>query len=107
MIKKGLHLAGLTFAYHVIQFRVSEYCFSCAIFGENLLSFGECNTLDPCNAIVLDKNYVFPVTSLKDFYFNSALNIHSRTNPVGIYMFKVNNRNTREMCEICSKCFYC
>ena len=24
-------------------------------------------------------------------------------NPVGIYMFKVNNRNTRIRCEICSK----
>ena len=23
--------------------------------------------------------------------------------PVGIYMFKVNNRNTRTKCEICSK----
>ena len=23
-------------------------------------------------------------------------------NPVGIYMFKVNNRNTRTRCEICS-----
>ena len=23
--------------------------------------------------------------------------------PVGIYMFKVNNRNTRSKCEICSK----
>ena len=25
------------------------------------------------------------------------------TYPVGIYMFKVNNRNTRTRCEICSK----
>ena len=25
------------------------------------------------------------------------------TSPVGIYMFKVNNRNTRTRCEICSK----
>ena len=24
-------------------------------------------------------------------------------NPVGIYLFKVNNRNTRARCEICSK----
>ena len=24
-------------------------------------------------------------------------------NPVGIYMFKVNNRNTRTRCKICSK----
>ena len=27
----------------------------------------------------------------------------SRTFPIGIYMFKVNNRNTRIRCEICSK----
>ena len=26
-----------------------------------------------------------------------------RNNPVGIYLFKVNNRITRTMCEICSK----
>ena len=26
-----------------------------------------------------------------------------RTNPAGNYMFKVNNRNTRARCEICSK----
>ena len=25
------------------------------------------------------------------------------TNPAGNYMFKVNNRNTRTRCEICSK----
>ena len=25
------------------------------------------------------------------------------TNPAGIYLLKVNNRNTRKMCEICSK----
>ena len=24
--------------------------------------------------------------------------------PVNIYLFKVNNRNTRKRCEICSKC---
>ena len=26
-----------------------------------------------------------------------------QTNPAGIYLFKVNNRNTRTRCEICSK----
>ena len=26
-----------------------------------------------------------------------------RSNPAGIYLFKVNNRNTRTRCEICSK----
>ena len=27
--------------------------------------------------------------------------------PANNYLFKVKNRNTRKMCEICSKCFYC
>ena len=27
----------------------------------------------------------------------------SSTDPVGIYLLKVNNRNTRTRCEICSK----
>ena len=30
-------------------------------------------------------------------------NASGQTAPVGIYMFKVNNRNTRTRCEICSK----
>ena len=29
--------------------------------------------------------------------------ISMKNNPVGIYMFKVNNRNNRTRCEICSK----
>ena len=29
--------------------------------------------------------------------------ISSHTSPVGIYLLKVNNRNTRTRCEICSK----
>ena len=28
---------------------------------------------------------------------------HGDINPVGIYLLKVNNRNTRTSCEICSK----
>ena len=27
----------------------------------------------------------------------------TRSNPAGIYLFKVNNRNTRTRCEICSR----
>ena len=30
-------------------------------------------------------------------------NGHLRLNPAGIYLLKVNNRNTRTRCEICSK----
>ena len=37
-------------------------------------------------------------------FFMGSLNVDSLlTYPVGIYMFKVNNRNTRTRCEICSK----
>ena len=42
-------------------------------------------------------------------YLLSLVGKHSRepqmkrTNPAGIYFFKVNNRNTRTRCEICSK----
>ena len=28
--------------------------------------------------------------------------IHIKSNPVNIYLFKFNNRNTRKRCEICS-----
>ena len=36
-------------------------------------------------------------------YFHSARNSWSLIIPVGIYMFKVNNRNARTRCQICSK----
>ena len=29
--------------------------------------------------------------------------LHGTSNPAGIYLLKVNNRNTRTRCEICSK----
>ena len=29
--------------------------------------------------------------------------VHDAWNPAGIYMFKVDNRNSRTRCEICSK----
>ena len=34
---------------------------------------------------------------------NQSVRKNAITNPVGIYMLKVNNRNTRARCEICSK----
>ena len=43
---------------------------------------------------------------LKSSFFQFILLGFIRTidyNPTGIYLFKVNNRNTRTMCEICSK----
>ena len=37
--------------------------------------------------------------------YNASNNIHKLGSnyPAGIYLFKVNNRNTRTRCEICSK----
>ena len=43
---------------------------------------------------IIIKRYNSLVTHLWWSYFH---------NPVGIYMFKANNRNTRTSCEICSK----
>ena len=52
-------------------------------------------------------------------WFNEGKNlVKSNLNPAGIYLLKVNNRNTRTRCEICSKltiktpersfwCLYC
>ena len=39
----------------------------------------------------------------KCFHIGVSLYILSVTIPDGIYLFKVNNRNTRTRCEICSK----
>ena len=36
-------------------------------------------------------------------YFDEKALIEKSSNPAGNYMFKVNNRNTRTRCEICSK----
>ena len=44
------------------------------------------------------------VISMWNFYFyGKLLDNGKRSYPVSIYLFKVNNRNTRERCEICSK----
>ena len=41
----------------------------------------------------------------KDMYLKSVENLSTNFvfNPVGIYIFKVNKRNTRTRCELCSK----
>ena len=50
--------------------------------------------LDPlCN--VIRRVLVF------EYYYKSKFN--NSYNPAGNYMFKVNNRNTRTRCKICSK----
>ena len=39
--------------------------------------------------------------------FNKVLVEENFTNPTSIYLFKIDNRNNRKMCEICSKfCFF-
>ena len=46
--------------------------------------------------------------SFKNFVLNkSNICLSSDTNPAGIYLLKVNNRNTRARCEICSKLTPC
>ena len=34
---------------------------------------------------------------------NSRLSMYKNKDPANIYLFEVNNRNTRKRCEICSK----
>ena len=44
---------------------------------------------------------VVPDGSLADR--NNIIKVKQNTPPAGIYLLKVNNRNTRTRCEICSK----
>ena len=46
--------------------------------------------------------YFLLLSTLKLSQISNALSL-MRTTPTGNYMFKVNNRNTRTKCEICSK----
>ena len=36
-------------------------------------------------------------------YFKANYNHHANATPANIYLFKINNRNIRKRCEICSK----
>ena len=55
---------------------------------------------------------VFLLTNLVTYLFPG---LNKKPIPANIYLFKVNNKNTRKRCEICSKltiktperCFYC
>ena len=40
------------------------------------------------------------VPELVNIYFDSS---DKNEHPANVYLFKVNNKNTRKMCEICSK----
>ena len=53
-----------------------------------------------------DTNLFYPEENIKTLFdtVNTELNIpSSETNPASNCMSKVNNRNTRARCEICSK----
>ena len=45
----------------------------------------------------------FIVRKIKFSFYQFYMDIFSFTKPAGNYMFKINNRNTRARCEICSK----
>ena len=40
---------------------------------------------------------------IKNGTFITTFSLDSLSNPDNIYLFKVNNRNTRKRCEICSR----
>ena len=51
------------------------------------------------NLKIFVKFYIF----FKFNFFDNFLSIITRDIPAGNYLFKVNNKNTRKRCEICSK----
>ena len=60
----------------------------------------------------MEKQLTFPfLVLLVQFLFREVQFVQKRfdtwLNPVGNYLFKVNNRNTRTKCEICSKLTPC
>ena len=50
----------------------------------------------------VSRNVEFYSCILKGLFQTSVMELFGK-NPAGNYMFKVNNRNTRTRCEICSK----
>ena len=68
----------------------------------------EMNFFSPCefretfsNKIISCNNYKLLLLNWR--HTNKCSIYSARFNPVGIYLLKVNNRNTRTRCEICSK----
>ena len=51
-------------------------------------------------SFLIEAKSIFLIFLRSFFWSNIKSNRH---NPAGYYMFKVNNRNTRTSCEICSK----
>ena len=49
-------------------------------------------------------NVYFKTTQVSDLQtYGSSTNCGCNLNPINIYLFKFNNRNTRRRCDICSK----
>ena len=74
------------FILHIFHFALCSFC---TLFMYCTIS---CSTFTYCNVSVA----FFPRCTLTTLHFLHVV-------PVGIYMSKVNNRNTRARCEICSK----
>ena len=55
------------------------------------------------NNLVFDSETLFLTESQENQDIQTTPLLHSDNNPAGIYLLKVNNRNTRTRCEICSK----
>ena len=51
----------------------------------------------------MNKDLKMFLTSASVITDASVLHKNKKNCPANIYLFKVNNRNTRKMCEICSK----
>ena len=61
--------------------------------------FHKCSLLDIKQTI---KNVAYTTFKYLE-WARLSINCEKRHNPIGIYLLKVNNRNTRARCEICSK----
>ena len=53
--------------------------------------------------VIIDVYPRIPFHLAVAFFVNIVHNDDIGLNPAGIYMFRVNNRNTRARCEMCSK----
>ena len=63
------------------------------------LFYGKLTCLNPVHGNV---PYLCSLKTRGEYWFNSLAK-RSRKNPAYIYQLKVNNRNSRKKCEICSK----
>ena len=52
---------------------------------------------------ILQEYEDYRFASVYSWEFQNEISIYKNVNPPNIYLFKINNRNTRKRCEICSK----